>query len=201
MSRFILLGILGILVYGGCDSTRSGYGPTPTTFKFNDDVQSNAEAPENIDQLTFVNRSGENVKLADYIGQKNVLLVFMRGFSGALCPFCQTQTSRLISNYSEFEQRNTEILLVYPGAADTVEPFLATVASSEAKEVAKVPFPILLDEELKAVDFFEIRASLAMPSTYILDQQGQVRFAYVGTSVSDRPSIAALLQQLDLLQE
>ena len=64
-----------------------------------------------------------------------------------------------------------------------------------------MPFPILLDEELKAVDFFKIRASLAMPSTYILDQQGQVRFAYVGTTVADRPSIDALLQQLDLLQE
>ena len=123
MPRCFFLGIFGIVCCVGCDSTRSGYGPTPAKLEFKDNVQSNAEAPANIGQLTFVNRHGETVNLADYVGKQNVLLVFMRGFSGAICPFCQTQTSRLISNYDKFQQRNTEILLVYPGAADTVEPF------------------------------------------------------------------------------
>ena len=64
---------------------------------------------------------------------------------------------------------------------------------------SKVPFQILLDEDFKAVDHFGIRGDLAKPATYILDKEGKVRFAYVGTSTADRPSLKALLKQLDAI--
>ena len=67
--------------------------------------------------------------------------------------------------------------------------------------VDKIPFPVVLDIELKAVDQLGIRKDLSKPATYILDKQGQVRFAYVGESLADRPSVKALLEQLDALNK
>jgi peroxiredoxin len=61
---------------------------------------------------------------------------------------------------------------------------------------AEPPFPLVLDVELRAVDQLGIRADLSKPATYILDKQGQVRFAYVGATIADRPSIQSMLEQL-----
>jgi peroxiredoxin len=56
-----------------------------------------------------------------------------------------------------------------------------------------------LDEDYQAVERLGIRADQAKPSTYILDKQGKVRFAYVGKDTTDRPSVKAMLDQLDKL--
>ena len=62
-----------------------------------------------------------------------------------------------------------------------------------------IPFPVLLDENFTAVDKLGIRGDLAKPSSYIIDKQGQVRFAYVGATNADRPSVQSLLKQLDAI--
>lgn len=168
---------------------------------FWDDVETNTELPADIDELTFADTQGNQVQLKDYFGKKNVVLVITRGFSGQLCPFCRTQSSRLVANYEEFAKRDAEILLVYPGGSDHLEEFVEAAKVSEKKEVDQIPFPILLDSDLKAVNYLEIAADLAFPSTYILDKEGNVRFAYVGEEINDRPSVKAMLDQLDQLQE
>lgn len=170
-------------------------GDTP----FWDNAETNAKLPMDINELTFVDTTGEQVQMTDYLGKKNVVLVITRGFSGRLCPFCRTQSSRLVANYEEFAKRDAEILLVYPGDQDHLEEFVEAAKTSEKKEVDEIPFPILLDADLKAVNFLQIAADLAFPSTYILDKEGKVHFAYVGEAPNDRPSVKALLGQLDLL--
>jgi peroxiredoxin len=145
----------------------------------------------------FVDSSGRSVDLRQYRGKKNVVLVVNRGFNGQVCPTCQTITSRLIHNYQAFAGRDAEVLVVYPGPRGRVTEFIEAVRSSASG--ASVPFPVLLDEDSRVVKGLGIAADLAKPSTYILDKAGQVRFAYVGSTPSDRPSIKALLDQLDRL--
>ena len=57
-----------------------------------------------------------------------------------------------------------------------------------------------VDVELKVVDQLGIRKNLSKPATYILDKEGNVRFAYVGQGVEDRPSVDAIIQQLKQLK-
>ena len=64
----------------------------------------------------------------------------------------------------------------------------------------RVPYPILLDINLTSVDQLGIRSELAKPSTYIIDRQGRVLFAYVGESIADRPSVDSVLKQLAQLK-
>ncbi len=185
--------------YGGYGGYDSYYGAGKITFV--DDVATNVAVGDEISGLTFTDINGHETALADYVGKQSVVLVITRGNTNPICPFCTTQTSRLISNYQKFVDRNAEVMVVYPiehgGDKDRLEAFLDASRKLLDDPSQAVPFPILLDVELKAVDRLGIRKDLSKPATYILDPEGQVRFAYVGARLDDRPSIDAILKQLD----
>ncbi|MEM9585810.1 MAG: redoxin domain-containing protein [Planctomycetota bacterium] len=172
--------------------------PSPDDIVFKDDVESNVEAPTGLDGLVFLDTDGKRVSLESFLGKKNVVLVFTEGFGGGmLCPFCKTQTSRLVANYDKFANLDTEILVVYPGSRDHLDEFIEAATKTEKAEVDRVPFPLVLDEELSAVGYFNIKSNLAHPSTFIIDKRGNVQLAYVGADMTaDRPSIAAILRVL-----
>ena len=168
------------------------------TVEFKDQVRTNAEVPAGLDGLVFFDTSGKRVALANYLGNKNIVLVFTEGFSGVLCPFCKTQTSRLVDNYDKFRASDAEVLVVYPGTRDHVEEFIEAAKKTEKQQVDQIPFPIVLDEQMTAVDFFRILRNLAHPSTYVIDKAGNVRLAYVGKDMSaDRPSVSAILAEIE----
>ena len=172
--------------------------PASKDMKFKDDVESNVEPPLSISDLVFTNKDGTLIKMVDYLGKKNVILVFTEGFNGMLCPFCKTQTSRLVANYVRFQKRDCEIIVVYPGPKHHLEEFVEAALKTEKEQVDKVPFPIVLDQEFKATEYFDIHSMHAHPSTYLIDKKGGVQFAYVGSDMSaDRPSVKALIKKLD----
>jgi peroxiredoxin len=169
-----------------------------SVFKFADEVESNRDVDPSLLDLQFKDSAGQTVRLNQFVGSKNVLLVFTRGFNGSLCLYCTTQTSRLIKNYEEFTKRDTEVLLVFPGSRAQLPIFQAASLQEEAKD--SFPFPVLLDEDLAAVNHLGIAAQLAFPSTFIIDKAGKIQLSYVGSSVTDRPSVKAILAKLDSLQ-
>ena len=176
--------------------------PAPADMKFKDDIDSNVDAPKNLGELVFNNPDGSKTKLGDFAGKKNVLLVFTEGFNGMLCPFCKTQTSRLVSNYEKFKALDCEVIVVYPGPEDHLDEFVEAALKTEKEQVDKVPFPIVLDKDFAATDYFDIHSMFAHPSTYLIDKKGSVQFAYVGNDMTaDRPSVKAMLQRLGQLQE
>lgn len=178
-------------------------GGDPTSI-FKDDPDSNTNPPDNINELVFFqNNADEAIKLSDRIGSANLVLVFTRGYSGGMiCPFCTTQVAQLAANKQEFVDRDAEVLVIYPGSSEHLPDFAAAVMSvdREKADIAAVKWPVLLDPDLQAVKLLNIAADLALPSTFIIDKQGNVVFAYVGANRTDRPSAKALLAQLDALQ-
>lgn len=171
-------------------SSDFGRGP------FKDNVKANVQDGQSVLEISLTDRMGAAHRVSDHRDKNHVMLVFMRGLTknpGGVCPLCSTQTSRLIKNHAEFHKRNTAVLVVYPGAAASVDQFVAALNEE------KLPFPVLLDENLQAVDRLGLRDDLAKPATYIIDKQGQMRFGYVGATTVDRPSLSFLLKQLDEL--
>ena len=172
--------------------------PDPASIEFKDSVETNTKPPDNIGQLVFTDTNGAKIALNSFVGKKNVVLVFTKGFNGMLCPFCKTQTSRLVANYSKFENLQTEVLVVYPGPRDHVDEFMQAALTIEKAQVDAVPFPIVLDEDFVATNFFNIRDKHAIPSTYVIDKQGAVQLAYVGANTTaDRPSVKAILEKIE----
>lgn len=162
-----------------------------------DRTASNTDVTPDMLILDFVDSAGKTVDLRQYQGRKNVVLVFTRGYPGYLCPYCNAQAARLSQNYKAFQERDAEILMVFPGPTEHVDEFIRSAARTAESD--KLPFTILLDKDFQAVDKLHIRSDLAKPSTYILDKHGKIRYAYVGATRTDRPSIDDLLKQLDAI--
>lgn len=216
MSRFrkeCLLAEVSLLLLIGCHATRELPGDGGPAIQFKDDAPSNSEArSQDLLKIDLQNPNGQTTALDQLRGDRPVVLVFTRGLVGSaeaddqghygksICTYCSTQTSRLIANYDKFRERNAEVIVVFPVARTDdqgeVQTFAARVQGA-GKTTADLPFPMLLDVDLKAVDALGIRADLSKPSTFILDSEGKMRYAYVGQTLSDRPSIKALLEQLD----
>jgi peroxiredoxin len=185
----------------GCGSDPPPPPPPDLTAEFKDDIdKSNATAAASPFELNFVDADGKPVDLRQYRGKKNVVLVVTRGSAGGyFCVYCSAQTASLIKNYDEFKKRDAEVLVVFPGTQQNANVFTQMV-KGETKGQG-LPFPLLLDENLNAVDKLAIRGDVAKPSVYILDKDGQVRFAYVGAHLKDRPTIKALTRQLDQIEK
>lgn len=204
----LLFVVLSLLT--GCGGSSSappagGYGEDYRKIQFKDNVQSQSFGDESLAEVLFTDTNGDETSLKKYLGKKNVVLVVTRGYAGSVCLYCSTQTSRLLTNYSQFAKRDTEVVVVFPVATPDdsrhQRDFVVAVKNNLDTPIEKIPFPIFLDVELKVVDQLGIRKDLSKPATYILDKQGQTRFAYVGESLADRPSVKALLEQLDLLNK
>lgn len=178
---------------------------SPDMIKFKDEVHSGELPKTNVLDLRFRNIDGHIVQLRSLLqpGKKMVLIV-MRGFAGEVCKFCTTQTSRLISNYSKFTDRDTEVVIVYPVPSSDDASRLQELQMGAAAQLhvpnLQIPMPMLLDVNLEAVKQLGIEKNLAKPSTYIFDSAGELRFAYVGSHLADRPSIQALLDEIDKIQ-
>ncbi len=199
---FFSLALLMFVTALGCNSDKDDNAnrvmpKTRKAIEFKNEVESNVEVPQGLEDLTFTDTDGKQVAVKNYLGNQNLVIVFTRGFSGSLCPFCKTQTSRLVANYEKFSDAETEVLVVYPGTKDHLEEFITAAKTSDKGQVDAVPFPIVLDEEFEAVNFFDIKSNLAHPSTFVINKKGQVKLAYVGQdSSADRPSVAAILGKL-----
>lgn len=201
-----LLGAVGCGSQSDLPAPNSDYG-TPDLKKIESRFHENPEANRTVTDgqlpMKFVDMDGKNVDLASYRGKSNVVLVVVKGMpkspGGLFCPGCLAQVGALTANYDEFKKRDAEILMVFPGSTEKLPDFLSTAKVDGANGNPKVPFALLKDTDLKAVDSLGIRGDLAKPSTYILDKKGNAVFAFVGESTTDRPSVKALLTQLDKL--
>jgi peroxiredoxin len=205
MPRHLTRLVVAVLAVGGCakpspivpevDFSRSaGYAVVP----FKDDAPANATAADF--PMEFVDKDGKPVDLAVYRGNKKVVLIVLRGMprseKGAFCPSCLAQTSSLMAKQREFTSRNAELLVVFPGPSERIGEFLAKATRQTPGEPQRA-FQLLLDSECRACARLGIRDDLAKPSTYILDTGGNLVYAYVGETSTDRPSVKAILAQLD----
>jgi peroxiredoxin len=207
--------ILMVGACSGCGGAEDLPGDAGSAVRFNDLAPANASvSPEDLLKLTLQDPEGHSKAIGELRAGKPLVLIVTRGLVGSekvddkgnygksYCTYCSTQVSRLIANYDSFRKRDAEVIVVFPIARakdeGEVQKFAARVQGPR-KTTRDSPFPILLDIDLHAVDALGIRADLSKPATYIIDTEGEVRYAYVGKNVSDRPSVQALLDQLDAL--
>lgn len=185
----VLAAILGLVT--GCTPTLKDVAPA------------NRQVATSDLPTSFVDVSGKPIDLKAYRGRA-VVLVVVRGMpespGGVFCPYCLAQAGSLAASYEEFKTRGAEVLLVFPGPGENAAEFAREV-QSQSNAGKAMPFPVCLDKDCSACDRLGIRGDLAKPSTFILDPNGDVTYAYVGKSTSDRPSVKAMLAELDRMKK
>jgi peroxiredoxin len=151
-----------------------------------------------LERTRFLDSTGATLDVKDYRGKKNVVIVILRGFDPeqGVCIACSTQTLALSQTLDEFEKRDAEVLLVYPGKAENVVRFVDSTRDLQGSS-APIPLRILLDVDLSVVKEWRIEGRLAKPTSIIVDKKGVARFAHVGRNKTDRPTVPQLLKVLD----
>jgi len=93
----------------------------------------------------------------------------------------------LKSFYERFRQQNAELICI---SSDSPEIQQRTVNEYN------LPFPLYSDsnrEVIRRYDVLNQQGTLAKPSTFIIDKEGVVRFAYVRDDPGDRPMNTRIL--------
>ncbi|MBT2689624.1 TlpA family protein disulfide reductase [Bacillus sp. ISL-47] len=107
------------------------------------------------------NLEGETVKLSDYVGKKVML-----NFWATWCPPCKAEMPDIQKFYTE---KGDEVAIL----AVNIDPQYDVAGF--AKEM-RVNFPILLDENEKAANAYQI---LTIPTTFFIDEKGIIRNKYL----------------------
>lgn len=130
--------------------------------------------------LKLPNHTGGSVSLADLKGQ-----VVLLNFWASWCPPCLHEMPSMTRLKTQFSDHNFEILAVnLAEQAQDFEPFL---------KANPVNFPVLLDPQGQAIKDWRI---MAYPTTYLIDKQGQIRYALFGGTEWDQPHHVERIQQL-----
>ncbi|MDB4639995.1 peroxiredoxin family protein [Pirellulaceae bacterium] len=188
------------LVLTKAETDKTRHGSATGEIKFDDDLVSNASPEQDFSSLMLTDSAGKEIYLKDFVGKSNLVFVVLRGYSYAVCPYCSAQTQRVINRYDEIKEQDANVVIAYPlngrGDRDKLDLFIAAANRGTGLTNDELPLTLGVDFELKVVDALGIRADLSKPATYILDKSGKLRFAYVGDSLSDRPSVNAIINQL-----
>lgn len=147
------------------------------------------EAPD----FTLPAVSNGQTSLSEFRGEKNVVLVFLRGF---MWPFCRRHLAQLRQDYPRFQALETEVLVI---ASDTQGNARSYFQRNE------LPFPGLVDETHATYNLYDVQSRLLSlgqrPGLFIVDKSGVVRYAYVGTQQWEIPPNSEVLAQLEILEK
>jgi peroxiredoxin len=155
-------------------------------------VKVGAPAPD----FTLARYGGGTTTLSGFRGEKNVVLVFFRGF---WCPYCITQLTELRSLLDAELKKDTELIVV---SVDDEDETRMTV-SRVGKDGNEPDFVFLSDPDHKVIDRYGIfnpnggrRGPLPHPAAYVIDKSGVVRWLDVQTDYKVRPTNAMILDAL-----
>jgi peroxiredoxin len=102
--------------------------------------------------------------------------------------------ARLRDDYTEFVRRGAEVLAVGPDGPSAFEHYWAD---------ERLPFPGMPDPEHDVARRYRQEVNIfklgRMPLVIVVDQEGMIRYAHRGTSMSDIPSNEILLEVIDKL--
>ena len=136
----------------------------------------------------------QSVRLRDLLGKSNVVLIVLRGWPGYQCPICTVQVQDYVRAATGFAQAKARVVMVYPGPADKLKEHAAEFLQD--KQWPK-EFVFLLDPDYTMVNAYGLKWSApsetAYPSTFVLDQNGLVRFARVSGSHGNRTKAGEIL--------
>ena len=170
-----------------------------------------AKAPD----FTLKSLDGKPVSLNALLAKGDVALVFLRGYPGYQCPYCQKQVHAFVDDTARFSAHSIQILLIYPGETTTTKMSKDAAAPVETAPLdqrgteflnksrdktgalpANVHF--VTDPDFKVVTLYGLRwdapHETAYPSTFLLSHEGgAVLYRKISHTHGDRATTEEIL--------
>ncbi|CAL9427630.1 peroxiredoxin [Streptomyces cellulosae] len=146
-----------------------------------------AQAPD----FELKDNHGAPVRLSDFRGRKNVVLLF---YPFAFTGVCTGELGEIRDRLEQFSERDAEVLAVSNDSIHTLRVF---------GEQEDLPFPLLSDfwphgDVSRAYGVFDEDKGCAVRGTFVIDRQGVVR-ATVSSALADARDPGEYLAALDTL--
>lgn len=143
-------------------------------------IETGSEAPE----FDLQAAGGGRVRLGDFRGRRNVLLVF---HPFAWTPICEEEARDLEENLASFESADTDVLLV---SCDSL------AARQAWKERLQLTYALPADfwphgEAAKTYGVFDEAAGAPVRGTFLIDKQGVVVWSLVNDADSRRGALVS----------
>ena len=163
-----------------------------------------------------LNYKGEKIRLSQFYKKGPVVLIFYRG---GWCPYCNLQLKQLQSKLDDFKQYNASVIAV---SVDKIQSTAKTVEDNDLGfEVISNPEGDILgaynlvykvsdelNKKYKEQHNIDLEAAsgrtdhvIAIPATFIIDQSGNIVFAYANKDYKVRTSSEEILQELEKLDK
>lgn len=152
-----------------------------------DSVKVGDTAPD----FTLPSQMGDNVKLSEYFGKKNVVLYF---YPKDETPGCIKEACTFRDNYEELASLGAEVLGI---SGQSVQSHIAFASHYG------LPFILLADVDNKVRELYGVPSTMGfLPGrvTYIIDKQGVVRHVFVSQTQAQR-HVEEAKKTLKMLQE
>ena len=119
--------------------------------------------------LALVDVEGQSAALADYTGQ----VVLLNNWA-TWCPPCRAEMPELLAHHTAHQGQGFTVIAVEAGdPASQVDQFV---------EEYGLTFPVWVDAGQQALTVFR---NLALPNSFVIDREGQVRLAWTGAITLD----------------
>jgi peroxiredoxin len=120
---------------------------------------------------------GRTVSLADFRGQKNVVVAFWASW----CAPCRVEMPAMVKFYE-----------TYHGASSDFEILAVTIDDEADKAAAfaksdRLTFPVLLDLRQTAAAAFHVSA---IPTMFVIDKNGRIVYGHAGVDLAMEPQLA-----------
>ena len=144
------------------------------------------EVGDSAPDFNLVGVSGNELRLSDYKGKKNVILIFYAENSWG---GCRRQLGQLQKQISDIEKLNTEVIAISTtGNQQDVE---------KSKGNIEITYVIIPTPNRKVVEEYGLSYDSygAAYATFIIDTKGHVRFKHVETNKT-RTSVSEIIKEL-----
>ena len=121
-------------------------------------------------------------RLSDFHGK-----VVMLNFWATWCPPCRREMPSMERLYNKYKDRGLVIVAVNQWEdPDLVFEFTGQLSVAPT-------FPILFDRESRIAEQYKVKG---LPTTYLLDREGKIRYRAIGGREFDHPAVEALIEDL-----
>ena len=114
--------------------------------------------------FTLISEKDDTVRLADFKGKKNVVLIF---YPGDQTPGCTRQLCSVRDDYAQFEQKDAAVFGVNPAGKESHKKFI---------EKQRYQFSLLIDEGQKVAKLYGAKGLMVKRTVVVIDKNGKIAY-------------------------